>query len=93
MFLIYVITLIIWVILLTSLALSSKSQYVSDRVFNLMIIVSIIPIVNTLYLVSAFIGAIADKRTKEERAEAFKRSCERLDALLEVIINKFKNNG
>lgn len=52
-----------------------------------------IPVVNTLYLASALISAVTDKRTKEEKAEAFKRNCEHLDILLEAIIDKFKNNG
>lgn len=90
MLLIYVITLIVWAALLTCLAFSHKSQYVSNRVFNLLIITSTIPIVNTLYLASAIIGIITDKRTEEEREEAFKRACERLDILLEEIISNFK---
>lgn len=93
MFLIYVGTLVIWFILLTYLSFSPKSQYVSNKVFSLLIVVSIIPIVNTLHLISALIDAATDKRTKEEKTEAFKKDCEHLDVLLEVIIDKFKNNG
>lgn len=93
MLLIYISTLVVWVILLTCLAFSPNIQYVPDRVFNLLIIVSMIPVVNTLYLASALISAVTDKRTKEEKAEAFKRNCEHLDILLEAIIDKFKNNG
>lgn len=90
MFLIYVISVIVWLVLLTTLALSPKIQYVTDRVFNLLIVVSLIPLINTLYLISAFIGAVFNKRTEEERTEAFKEACEKLDTLLDITINKFK---
>ena len=90
MFLIYVISVIVWLVLLTTLIFSPKIQYVTDKMFNLLIVVSFIPLINTIYLVFAFIGRVFDKRTKEERTEAFKEDCRYLDTLLNIVIDKFK---
>lgn len=93
MWIIYVATVIMWCLLLAGVALSSKIDHMSNRVFNSLLIVSTIPILNSALLIVCMCNAIFDKRSEEERIEDFKKNCEQLDALLEIIINKFRNNG
>lgn len=93
MWIIYIATVIVWCLLLTGVALSSRINYMSNRVFNCLLIISTIPILNSALLIVCMCNAIFDKRSEEERIEDFKKNCEHLDALLEAIIDKLKNNG
>lgn len=93
MSLIYIITVFIWAILLTSLAWSKYEKIIPIRVFNFLLIIAIIPVLNTIFIVSGIYNACTDKRSREELAADFKRNCEYLDILLESLINRIKNNG
>lgn len=93
MLLIYIGTTAIWCIILTIFSFSPLAKYMSNRVFNALVIVSVIPVVNTIYLITGIINHINNKQTAEERRKKFIDACNELDTLLEMFINKFKKNG
>lgn len=90
---IYCATIAIWALILTAFSFSKGAQYVSNRVFNILLVLALIPVFNTIMLLSTLYTALIDKRTKEEKLEALKEQSEYLDILLEDFINKIKNNG
>lgn len=90
MSLIYLITTFIWAILLTALTRHRYFEFISTRVFNLFLIIAIIPVLNTIFLINSIYNACIDKRSGEKLDADFKRNCEQLDILLETIINRIK---
>lgn len=86
LFTIYVITILIWFTLLVVLAFSPAGESLSARVFNFIIVLAVIPVLNTICLILELLAFIR----KDSWLEEFKESCIQLDKLIDKVLSKFK---